>query len=122
MSPQQLGQSATVPVRDRAEVGGTEALVLRNHDHDRGYDLRVTVADDAETVLAERYYLRPGATESVLTSLPTAAYRVTVTLDGRKRCRRACHIGSRPSRTAVVEVGNDALSLTEGFAGRAVEG
>lgn len=100
----------------RPGVVGSENLLVRNYDHRWGYDLRVEVIDAAgDRVFQTRYYLQAGRVESELDVLPPGSYRIRVTLDNDQRRVRRCRIGSAPEHTAVIEVGNGALSLTEGI-------
>lgn len=88
---------------------------LRNYDHEWGYDLDVeVVADDDEPVFAKRYYLQPGRVECEIETLPAGRVEVRATLDNRQRVTRRCRVGPGLDQTVVIEVGNGALSLTQG--------
>ncbi|MFB6174301.1 MAG: hypothetical protein ABEI39_06635 [Halobacteriales archaeon] len=98
-----------------AEVA-REAIHLRSYDHQWAYDLDVeVVTEDGESAFRERYYLLPGRAESESLALPDGEYEVRVTLDNAREERLNCRIDSTPEGTAVVEVGNGALGLTEGL-------
>lgn len=96
----------------------TESFHLRSYDHRRGYDLEVEVESlNGEAGFERRYYLQPGQTVSELDAVPSGAYEVRATMDNCVRRHLACRIDSAPEHTVVIEVGNGALSLTEGLAG-----
>ena len=102
----------------RHEVVGSEDLHVRNYDHRWGYDLAVEVVEpDGTTVFEERYYLQPGQVESELGVLEEGEYELRATLDNLQEASRTCRVDAAPEHTAVIEVGNGALSLTEGLLG-----
>jgi hypothetical protein len=95
-----------------------EQVFLRSFDHRRGYDLEVELRrPDGEPVLDRRYYLPPGGTASELDLDVDGRYAVRVTMDNGVSRERECRVGPAPADTLVVEVGNGALSLTQGLAG-----
>ena len=99
-------------------VPRSEALHIRSYDHQWSYDLDVEiVTNDGEMVFQERYYLLPGHTESEFSTIPSGDYQLRVTLDNRHEETLECRIDSAPDHTAVIEVGNGALALTEGLQG-----
>ncbi|MFB6359961.1 MAG: hypothetical protein ABEH59_01415 [Halobacteriales archaeon] len=101
---------------ERPEVVGSEDIHVRNYDHQWGYDLTLEVFDaDGEAVLETRYYLPPGQFESEINALPAGRYAVQATLDNRKDASAEVRIDTDVEHTLVVEVGNGALSLTEGL-------
>ncbi|WP_267161020.1 hypothetical protein [Halovenus salina] len=100
---------------DRRIARRSEELHLRNFDVSREHTLTVRVSDDDGLVFANRYYLTPGKTVSELGRIPPGEYEVRVELDGRRQQTATCEIGERPSKTALVEVGNGTVSLTEGL-------
>lgn len=101
---------------DREVVASSEAIHIRSYDHQWSYDLDVEVmTTDGEMVFRERYYLLPGHTESERSIVPPGDYELRVTLDNTHQERTECRIDSSPAHTAVVEVGNGAISLTEGL-------
>lgn len=94
----------------------SEAIHIRNYDHQWGYDLDVAVTTpDGDPVFRERYYLQPGGSISEDDVVPSGEYELHVTLDNSHHERLQCRISSAPGHTAVVEVGNGALGLTEGL-------
>lgn len=100
------------------QVARSEALHIRSYDHQRSYDLDVELMTaDGETVFRERYYLLPGHTESEASIVPRGDYELRVTLDNKNEETLECQIDSTPEHTAVIEVGNGALALTEGLQG-----
>jgi hypothetical protein len=94
----------------------SEELFLRNYDHEWSYDIEIEVETPEGTdVIQRRYYLRPGHTESISNVLTDGEYVVRVRMDNSERTSRRCSIDESIEHTAVVEVGNGALSLTEGL-------
>lgn len=97
-------------------AGRSEDILIRNYDHQSGYDLHLVVVTNAgSTVLQNRYYIQPGETVSECDLLSSANYGVTVTLDSTQETSGHCRIDSSPDHTAVIEIGNGALNLTEGL-------
>jgi hypothetical protein len=103
--------------RTTTDVGDrSEEIHVRNYDPYRGYDLDVVVADRADApAFAETFYLRPGATESVIDTLDPGRYDVTIVLDSLRRKTATCEIGPAPEHTALVELGHGIASVTEGL-------
>lgn len=101
--------------RESTAAERTENIHIRNFDVNRAYDLTVRVRDDGEIVFASRYYLTPGKTEHELDRLRPGEYDVVVELDSHRRETARCAIGSSPDATALVEVGNGTVSVTEGL-------
>lgn len=100
----------------RASSEAAEEIYIRNYDHQWGYDLDVAVTTpDGDPVFRERYYLQPGGSISEDDVVPSGEYELHVTLDNSHHERLQCRISSAPGHTAVVEVGNGALGLTEGL-------
>jgi len=93
----------------------SEEIHIRNFDVTRAYDLTIEVRDSQGLVFANRYYLEPGATVSELGRLPPGVYDVRVELDGRRSVTCRCEIDDTPDRTALIEVGNGTVSVTEGL-------
>lgn len=93
----------------------TEDILIRNYDHQRGFDLHLVVTHTDETAFQKRYYLQPGETISECDLLPSAQYEVTVTLDDTQEASEHCRIDQSLDHTVVIEIGNRALSLTEGL-------
>lgn len=101
---------------DRDSVDGrSEELHIRNFDVRRSYDLTVEVRDDQGLVFANRYHLTPGSVASELDRIPAGAYELTVKLDGRRDQTATCEIDDTPEKTALIEVGNGTVSVTEGL-------
>jgi hypothetical protein len=118
MSPQSARQSRRGPVHDRAGDGvgvSDEILVLRNYDGQTTHDVRVTFLDAHDDVALQREYtVAPLGVTSVARRLERGVYRVTATVDGEHVARADCLVGSGPHETAIVEVGNGVVSLSEG--------
>jgi len=93
----------------------SEEIHVRNFDVTRAYDLTVEVRDSRGLAFATRYYLTPGKTVSELGRLPPGEYEVHVELDGRREQTAVCEIDGTPVGTALIEVGNGTVSVTEGL-------
>jgi len=93
----------------------SEEIHLRNFDVQRSYDLRLRVQDGDDVAFVSRYRLAPGTTESVTGRLTPGEYTVTVVLDGHRRETALCGIDATPDRTALVEIGNGTVSITQGM-------
>lgn len=93
----------------------SEEIFIRNFDVDQAYDLTIEVHDSEGLAFANRYYLTPGKTASELDRLPPGEYELRVELDGRRQQTTTCTIDETPTGTALVEVGNGTLSVTEGL-------
>jgi hypothetical protein len=110
------GSRATPTSTGDGETAAAEEIHIRSYDHDRAYDLRLEVrVPGGDVAYADRYYLQPGASESEIDIVAPGGYRVEAVLDNDDRRSRRCRIGSAADHTAVVEVGNGVLSLTEGL-------
>lgn len=94
----------------------TEDLHVRNYDVRRTYDVAVSAESDSGTREFERRYtLRPGQCRSLTGVLPDGTYDVTVALDPVSEETVACRIGPAPEATALVEVGNGVVSVSQGL-------
>lgn len=93
----------------------SEEIHVRNFDVERTYDLTVTVQDADGIVFANRYHLKPGTTVSELDRLAAGEYVVQVKLDGQQQAVTECTIDETPKNTALIEVGNGIVSVTEGL-------
>lgn len=98
------------------DVVGSEDIHLRNYDYQWGYDIVVEVVEPTgDAVFEKRYYLQPGRVESELDAIPAGEYEIRAVLDGQERSEITGRIGPGLDGTAVIEVGNGALSLTQGL-------
>lgn len=102
---------------DRSAVPSSEDIHVRNYDRQWGYDLTIEVLEDAEVVFEQRYYLQPRRVESEPDVLPAGEYEIRVTMDNLQEESMECRIDAEPAHTVVIEVGNGALSLTQGLTG-----
>lgn len=93
----------------------SEELYIRNFDVERTYNLTVTVKDSDGIVFTNRYHVKPGVTVSELNRLVPGEYLVQVELDGQQQAEIPCSIDESPDHTAVIEVGNGIVSVTEGL-------
>lgn len=118
MHHQSLQRRSSNPTESR-DVGdlfvSDESLVLRNYDSDDTHDVAVSLLDAVDDLAFDRRYtLSPGSVLSVATRLERAVYRVEVRLDGTAHAHAECLIGSGPGETALVEIGNGLVSVSEG--------
>ena len=98
----------------------SEDVRIRSYDRRRSYDLDVEVvtADGrGRPLLHRRYVVEPGATTCEVDLLPAGEYEVHVTLDNDHHDVLRCRIDDHPAHTAVIEVGNGVVSLTDGPSG-----
>lgn len=87
-------------------------LVLRNYDDERhAVTVRLSDADD-EVVYRQRYVLSPRSRTTVSLSLDRALYDVTVRTT-EETAQSTCVVGDRWGETALVEIGNGLVSVTE---------
>jgi hypothetical protein len=94
----------------------SEDIHVRNYDHEMGYVLDLKVVRPSEgPVVQKRFYLEPGEVVSEFGLVSSAEYELRAELENGNTERRECRIGTAPDHTAVIEVGNGALSITEGF-------
>jgi hypothetical protein len=103
--------------RTQSVATGThsEEIHIRNFDDNQTYDLTLSVHMDGESVLTSTYQLTPGRRISEIYRLPAGVYDVEVRLDGDQIETARCEIGSVPERTALIEVGNGTVSVTQGL-------
>lgn len=93
----------------------TEQIHLRNYDGRRTHTVDITFRSDDEPVRETRYRIEPGRALSDLAAVPGGEYELQVTVDGERTESHRCHLGSAPRRTAVIEVGNGVVSVTDGL-------
>lgn len=94
----------------------SEDILIRNYDHQSGYDLHLTVVTSTgHTTVQKRYYLPPGGVVSECDLLPSVDCEITATLNDVQETSRHCRVDSSPDHTAVIEIGNGTLRLTEGL-------
>lgn len=93
----------------------SEDLFIRSYDHRLSYDIDVEVrTPDGQVVFQNRYYLLPGHIASETNVLPNSEVLVDVALDNEPEASVRCEIDEQPEHTVMIEVGNGALSLTQG--------
>jgi hypothetical protein len=92
-----------------------ETLVLRNYDGTATHEVTVRFHDATGELAFERAYtLSPGSVLSVTTRLERGVYRVEARVDGGQPSTLECLVGSGPDETALVEIGNGLLCVSEG--------
>jgi hypothetical protein len=96
-------------------VVSEECLTIRNYDSPSSHEVVVRFYDADDTVAFNgSYTLSPLGVMSVSQRLDRAVYRVDVEVDRETSVDAECLIGSGPNETALVELGNGLLSITEG--------
>lgn len=110
------------PTTDRTELSVTdESIVLRNYDDTATHTVTVRLRGVNEAVAFERTYeLAPGRTRSIRTRLPRGVYTAEArrehepTLTGDPADSEPVLVGSGPNETALVELGNGLVGVSEG--------
>jgi hypothetical protein len=120
MVPDQTTRARTAgrraPDASDSHAARSEDLHVRSYAHEWAYDVAVEVlTPDGDVAFEADYYLQPGDADSEVDELPPGEYEVRATLDNDKEATARCRIGPEPGRTAVIEVGNGLVSLTEGL-------
>ena len=114
---ERLGRDSDEPTSDDW-AARSEDIHVRNHDVTERHSVELVVRDEyGSRVFQNRYYLAPGQAESECDALGSGSYVVEVYCDGVRRQQRECHIGDQPDQTALVELGNGLVSVTEGVYG-----
>ncbi len=100
---------------DRPDARCSE-LVLRNYDHGRAYRVTVEVrAAETGGTTTETHRLGPGEIRCPADVAPRGATRVTARLASGANDAVDGTLGDRPDQTALVEVGNGAVSVSRGL-------
>jgi hypothetical protein len=89
--------------------------IVRNHDADREYDLTVRVSDGDETVLERAVVVEPGGTVAWTDAVPPGRYEVRAEVTAGPDAGGECAVDASAEGTALVEVGNWHVSVTEGL-------
>lgn len=110
-----MSQHGSEPPTTATETAATdEVLRARNYDVETSHTVWIHVVDDGEQRLETTRRLRPGETRTVAEAIPPGEYDIEVGIDGLRREVGRCRVGPDPERTALVEVGNGVVSVTEG--------
>lgn len=92
-----------------------DVAAVHNYDHWEGHSVEVTVATtEGELVTHERRYLSPGRSARLSATITPGEYELRVLVDGVERARRELCIDDPTSATPVIELGNGAVSVTDG--------
>ncbi len=92
-----------------------ESLVLRNYDGAEAHDVTVNFYDlGADLAFQRDYRLSPGTVLSVSSRLERGVYRIEARLADGPNAMAECLVGSGPDETALVEIGNGLVSISEG--------
>lgn len=101
--------------RRRERFVAEESLVLRNYDSERTHTVTVRFLNaDSEPAVEQPYTLSPLGVVSAAMRLPRAVYAVEVDVDDGPTASAECLVGSGPQETALIEVGNGLVSVSEG--------
>lgn len=93
----------------------SEDLFVRNYDIERTYHLRLTAVHDADDERLERQYtLQPGQVIAEFGILPSGQYELRVEI-AHTGTDGTCTVGTAPDETALVEVGNGTVSISQGL-------
>lgn len=96
-----------------------DVVRVQNYDHRRRHDVVIVVdTPDGTQVLTDRLSLPPGGSDRTRAVLPPDEYDLRVEVDGVERTRRTCRLSRSPSETAVIELGNGAVSVISGASDR----
>ncbi|WP_147435633.1 hypothetical protein [Halobellus sp. Atlit-38R] len=94
----------------------TEDIHIRSYGQHTASDLAVEVTTaSGDVVFESQYTIKPGAMKSEVNTLPPGKYTVRAALNSECQETCCCHIDAAPDHTAVIEIGNGVLSLTEGL-------
>lgn len=92
-----------------------DAVRVRNYDHRQRHAVTVEVeSPDGDRLHSDRLSLPPGESGRSRAALPAGEYDLRVLVDGVERARATCRLSRSPADTAVVELGNGAVSVTAG--------
>lgn len=96
-------------------VSDLDAVHVRNYDHQEGHSIHVTLENvDGRAALTDRSYLAPGQSAHVSGTIDPGRYRLRIRVDGIERRRADVELDRTGAGTAVVELGNGVVSVTEG--------
>lgn len=100
---------------DEPPSASVEVVHVRNFDHTSRHSAVLTLEDpESGDVVVDRHALAPGQAATTTARLEPGEYVLHITVDGVDRKRRTCSLGPAPADTAVVELGNGAVSVTMG--------
>lgn len=115
LDPPRVEQPDSASPGGREQFVNEETLVLRNYDSERTHTVTVQFLDaDGDPVFQQPHTLSPLGVVSVAMRLPRAVYLVEVDVDGDHSASAECLVGSGPQETALIEVGNGLVSVSEG--------
>lgn len=110
--PESIKPSLT-DIDERTESG---KLVLRNYDHQRSYEIEVTISDQQGTQLFhDRFVLLPGETESISDKISSGTYSITAHSNAAQVRSLETQLDDSLEHTAMIEAGNGIISLTAGI-------
>jgi len=109
-----MSQRRSNPPVTATETAATDELFhIRNYDIETSHTVWIHVGEGEQRLETTRR-LRPGETRTVAEAIPPGEYDIEVGIDGLRRTVGRCRVGPDPERTALVEVGNGVVSVTEG--------
>jgi hypothetical protein len=89
-------------------------LHVRNYHVHASHTVEVTVFADPDSVtFSKRYHLNPGQSENERDVLSAGTDTVEIRRDRLRRDRAQCDVGDGSDQTAMIEIGNGAISITQ---------
>lgn len=89
-------------------------LHVRNYDGHASHTVEVTSFADPDSVaFSRRYQLNPGQSESERDVLSAGTDTVEIRRDQLRGDRARCDVGDGSDQTAMIEIGNGAISITQ---------
>lgn len=93
-----------------------EAVVVRNYDSSVEHHVTVRLLDrNDELVVSRTKPVPPQSVVSLSAELDRGVYRVHVRVDDERLTTAECVVGSGPTETALVELGNGVVSVVDGI-------
>lgn len=104
-------------IEDGPPALSEECLVVRNYDGKTSHQVTVRFLDaTGDIAFRSKQTLAPLSAITVSERIDRAVYSVEVAVDASQTGTAECLIGSSPTETALVEIGNGLLSISEGIA------
>lgn len=103
------------PAETTTTATAPEEIHVRNYDVETSHSVWINVVDDGERAFETTRRLRPGEVYSVTGAVGPGEYDIEIGVDGLRREVVTCRIGDDPEETALVELGNSVVSVTEGI-------
>jgi hypothetical protein len=108
------GLDSTEQHRDRSTE--SEDIHIRNYDTNDPHRIKVALRDkNGQQVFENKYVVRPQGIKSVSDAFKPGTYVISVQCDDIHEEQLEIDIGTQPEKTAVIELGNGILSITQGL-------